>query len=504
MHSLSFTLSPDDYAIVRLPPQTPVPPQVLSLPFYTVSKTSSELSILLPTAHASGLAQQHDAKIEQSYRAFKVDGTLDFSLVGILQTITRLLGEAGISVFVVSTFDTDYVLVKHVDERVEKARQILQKRVPKNPKYANASATVDSGQSLTKHLRRLSERQKNYKYLENELFRRIKPQTFARLLYESHYVHDLEALEACTVEREAFSSARPGASTVPTPSAFAYDPPAIASRRQPHPSRLDSRVSGLLVDPGHGQELHVDPARSTEAMSEYNYNMPYLLLDVREPDAWRACHIIGALNFPSVFIKRDKVTREQIMYKNKEDKFIIVYDDDESIAGPAAQTLVQRGFDNVYLLAGGLRLLTQKIRGMTVGRYIPPPETVQPAAKTATATKKVLSSRNPLPPIAGRTARSPPPVPLEDLDVFDMDALRLSLESASPTSSIASSRASSRMSLASLSPSSTARPSAIGRSALDISNSPRSLYGSSSRTSNAYTAKSRSTGDISQQPQQRR
>ena len=49
------------------------------------------------------------------WRAFRVVGTLDFSLIGILSGITRILADNGIGVFVVSTFDTDYVLVKEQD-----------------------------------------------------------------------------------------------------------------------------------------------------------------------------------------------------------------------------------------------------------------------------------------------------------------------------------------------------------------------------------------------------
>jgi hypothetical protein len=56
-----------------------------------------------------------EGRIEPGWRAIKVAGPLDFSLTGILATLASPLAEAGISLFAVSTYDTDYVLVREVD-----------------------------------------------------------------------------------------------------------------------------------------------------------------------------------------------------------------------------------------------------------------------------------------------------------------------------------------------------------------------------------------------------
>ena len=88
--------------------------------FYTVSKTAEELSIICPVdrlpANASG-------KIEQPWNGFRVAGQLDFSLVGIMAQISGILAEHKISLFAVSTFDTDYILVKK--DKFEAAKQAL-------------------------------------------------------------------------------------------------------------------------------------------------------------------------------------------------------------------------------------------------------------------------------------------------------------------------------------------------------------------------------------------
>lgn len=80
--------------------------------FIFVGKTDNELSVVCPTADLPTNA----ACREDGWRAFRIVGTLDFSLVGVIAKISSLLSESGIPVFVVSTYNTDYVLVKKENE----------------------------------------------------------------------------------------------------------------------------------------------------------------------------------------------------------------------------------------------------------------------------------------------------------------------------------------------------------------------------------------------------
>ena len=86
-----------------------------------VGKTDEELSLVCSTA----CVPKNCIAREDGWRGFRVEGKLDFSLIGILSKITGILAENQISVFVVSTFDTDYVLVK--SEQLELAVQLLEK-----------------------------------------------------------------------------------------------------------------------------------------------------------------------------------------------------------------------------------------------------------------------------------------------------------------------------------------------------------------------------------------
>ncbi len=80
----------------------------LSAPFCFAGRTDAEVSLVCPTerAPAGALAR------EDGWRAFRVKGSMPFTLTGVLSRLTGLLAEAGVPVFAVSTFDTDYVLVK--------------------------------------------------------------------------------------------------------------------------------------------------------------------------------------------------------------------------------------------------------------------------------------------------------------------------------------------------------------------------------------------------------
>ena len=95
------------FTIHRFPPEHEIPDQVYASGFYAACKTEHEVSIVCnSTIHLD--SEKH----ESGWSCIKVTGPLDFSLTGILAGISAVLAEAKISIFAVSTFDTDYILVK--------------------------------------------------------------------------------------------------------------------------------------------------------------------------------------------------------------------------------------------------------------------------------------------------------------------------------------------------------------------------------------------------------
>ncbi len=107
MPSLPLTLLPDDLAVCRLPPDAPLPAWASGPGFVSITRTDEELSITVAQDRVPG-----DVVSVGPWRALKVQGPLDFALTGILAALTAPLAHAGISLFAIATYDTDYVLVR--------------------------------------------------------------------------------------------------------------------------------------------------------------------------------------------------------------------------------------------------------------------------------------------------------------------------------------------------------------------------------------------------------
>ncbi|HXT50365.1 MAG TPA: ACT domain-containing protein [Thermoanaerobaculia bacterium] len=107
---LTLEVLPGLLAVCRLGPSQPVPEWVLRLPFWSLTRTEDEISIVLPeTLAAPGWKQ------ETGFRALKVRGPLDFGLIGVMARLTAALAGAQVSLVAISTYDTDYVLVRDSD-----------------------------------------------------------------------------------------------------------------------------------------------------------------------------------------------------------------------------------------------------------------------------------------------------------------------------------------------------------------------------------------------------
>lgn len=123
---LTLTILPGRFAICRLPPTAPIPEWATHGGFFTVTGTAEELSIiceepLLPPAeHAASLPE---FKVSKDWRVLKFEGPFDFSEVGVLASVVAPLAEAGVSISVVSTFDTDYLFVQ--ESAFARAQQLL-------------------------------------------------------------------------------------------------------------------------------------------------------------------------------------------------------------------------------------------------------------------------------------------------------------------------------------------------------------------------------------------
>lgn len=117
---LKLSVLEDLFTIHRFPPDNEIPGEVYEGQFYSISKTDEELSIVSSSSVALG-----SKRSETGWACIKVLGPLDFSLTGILADISEVLAKAEISIFAISTFDTDYILLK--SEKLNNAITALKK-----------------------------------------------------------------------------------------------------------------------------------------------------------------------------------------------------------------------------------------------------------------------------------------------------------------------------------------------------------------------------------------
>lgn len=117
---LTMTLLKEKYGVCRLPINEQIPSWAINEKFYSITKTNDELSIVcLEDNIPNGVITEKD------WRVMKVEGPLDFSLIGILASISNALAKSRVSIFAISTYDTDYILVKEKD--INKAIEALEK-----------------------------------------------------------------------------------------------------------------------------------------------------------------------------------------------------------------------------------------------------------------------------------------------------------------------------------------------------------------------------------------
>ncbi len=94
----------------------------MSSDFFFIGKTDEEISLVCK----SGDVPEKTVKRDDGWKAFRIQGELDFSLIGILSRISGILAENGIGLFAVSTYNTDYILVKR--ECFDQALRVLQEQ----------------------------------------------------------------------------------------------------------------------------------------------------------------------------------------------------------------------------------------------------------------------------------------------------------------------------------------------------------------------------------------
>ena len=106
-HQLTLSIVPGIYAVCRQNPKSPLPSWATPDGFIAIVRTAEELSIV-----CAEQAVPPGVICQRGWRGLKVAGPLDFALTGVLASLAGPLAEAGVSIFAISTYDTDYLFIR--------------------------------------------------------------------------------------------------------------------------------------------------------------------------------------------------------------------------------------------------------------------------------------------------------------------------------------------------------------------------------------------------------
>ncbi|MBE0656748.1 MAG: ACT domain-containing protein [Bryobacteraceae bacterium] len=118
MHRLEYRIHPGRFAVCRLDAVSPVPAWLPNDGWSSITRTPAELSIVCEES-----AVPDAVKKQGGWRQIELAGPFDFALTGILASILNPLAVAGVPIFAISTFDTDWILIP--GEHLEKAKRAL-------------------------------------------------------------------------------------------------------------------------------------------------------------------------------------------------------------------------------------------------------------------------------------------------------------------------------------------------------------------------------------------
>eukprot|EP01017_Pseudomicrothorax_dubius_P012527 TRINITY_DN15242_c0_g1_i1.p1 TRINITY_DN15242_c0_g1~~TRINITY_DN15242_c0_g1_i1.p1 ORF type:complete len:306 (-),score=69.18 TRINITY_DN15242_c0_g1_i1:65-982(-) len=220
----------------------------------------------------------------------------------------------------------------------------LDKKVPKNPKYEKVTSTIDTGMTV-----------RNIEVVSNqaiakrkgELFRRIKASTLANLLRTEKNAENIYNMK----------DEYPGESLEEMKISDTFDNQSIYSVQTQTTNKTNA--------------THISAITYATQQLGINDETSFLLLDLREPEDYALFHIQESTNFPGPNVLRDKTLPEFYRFKNKENRLIIVYHLDERSGIPFAAHLYEKGYENVYLLSGGIEDFLKDYPDLVEGKAVP-------------------------------------------------------------------------------------------------------------------------------------
>jgi centrosomal protein CEP41 len=208
----------------------------------------------------------------------------------------------------------------------------LNSKLKSNPKYEKVQSVVKTGKT-TKMVETISDSLVAKRRGEN--YRRIKASTLVKLIAE--------------VE--------------PTESVFNM----ITETQVTETDKENADAQSILSFSG---ESFATTVTCTTEMLGITADTKIVLLDMRDPDEYNQCHIQEALNFPSPGITQDRQIAKLLRMKNDDTKKIILYMWDERKGTQCAKLMHEKGFNNVFLLSGGMEKFAVEHKDQLIGSQV--------------------------------------------------------------------------------------------------------------------------------------
>ncbi len=194
---------------------------------------------------------------------------------------------------------------------------------PKSTKYDNIKPTVNTGKTIKNVI---LESDKLISKKKSELFKRVNAKAIHKLLNENNLHESIYNL-----------------------------------------SVNDNKIDNNIKDKTETASV-ITVTSSTQILGDLSKITKFCIIDLRDTEEYDDYHIKDSLNMPYFNISRDKFPQDMYLMKNKEDKMIICYALDERTSTTHCQLLFQKGFDNIYLLTGGIEEFVKKYPDLCEGK----------------------------------------------------------------------------------------------------------------------------------------
>merc|ERR1712012_803721 len=176
--------------------------------------------------------------------------------------------------------------INKMSARGKRTQNPLDKKIPENPKFKHVRSTLDTGASLSKYTEKMEELKRDYNFRKDEIFKRMKVPTFVQLVIQ---VSEFDSMGCILEEDSAPTTGSPDTADVEVASIQQSGAGDSSARRSPEVDTSRSRLEQVVCGLG---EVDLDTPKRPPPPTLSGDACPYLLLDVRDQDAYDLGHII--------------------------------------------------------------------------------------------------------------------------------------------------------------------------------------------------------------------